>query len=280
MLLAIDTSTSYASLALLEGAQPVAGYGWHVGQNHSVEIFTELERLLDQTGAHDQITAVAVATGPGSFNGTRVAVTVAKTLAFVWQVPLVGVTTLDGIAQAHVAGLARGMPLVEQGASLLAVLEAGRDELYICWYDLDARSIPAREAPLVFVRPRGAIAITTVDAITASAPPGEILVVGEISDKHRSELEARLGERLRVMLDHDDTRLHRAGGVGMLAHLRLAAGEHDDPLALEPTYVRRPHITTSTRHPVPGPAGSVDDRIHRPAGGIDDRHRRPAGGVD
>jgi len=252
MLLAIDTSTNHASLALLGDAQPTASYGWPVGQNHSVEIFTELERLLAQTGTRGRITALAVATGPGSFNGTRVAVTVAKTLAFVWQVPLVGVTTLDGMAQAALASPASAIVLAEPGGTLLAALEAGRDELYICWYDLKARSLQAPDAPPAFVAPRGAMQLATVDQIVAAAPMGRILACGNLTDMHRTALTEGWGARVQILSDPADLPLPRAVGVGWLAQARLLAGEKDDPLALEPTYVRRPHITTSTRHPVPG----------------------------
>src|SRR6185437_5229381 len=138
MLLAIDTSTSLASLALLDGFTVHASHQWNVGQRHSVEIFNALDQLLNPLGEDtvSDISAIAVATGPGSFNGTRVAVTVAKTLAFVWQVPLVGVPTLHGIAQAYVnsrdavadGGVLNGTLLMAQHASVLALLEAGRDE--------------------------------------------------------------------------------------------------------------------------------------------------------
>jgi tRNA threonylcarbamoyladenosine biosynthesis protein TsaB len=262
MLLAIDTSTSLASLALLDGFTVHASHQWNVGQRHSVEIFNALDQLLNPLGEDtvSDISAIAVATGPGSFNGTRVAVTVAKTLAFVWQVPLVGVPTLHGIAQAYVnsrdavadGGVLNGTLLMAQHTSVLALLEAGRDELYTCWYDLDARSIPDIAEPLVFVRPRGDIAIAKVDDIVTSAPSGEIVAVGEISDTHYDALHAELGERVQIVSSAHVASGMRGEGIGLLAQARLQTGESDDPLALEPTYVRRPNITTSTRHPVPG----------------------------
>lgn len=254
MLLAIDTSTSYASLALLEGFRLERCHAWLVGQRHSVEIFAEMDALLTNGHAHapQPIQAVAVATGPGSFNGTRVAVTVAKTLAFVWQVPLIGVPTLHGIAQAYAASPDDGLALIERGVSIVALLEAGRDELYSCWYDLDVRSVPERASPVVFVRPRGTITLAKVDEIVASAPAGVIALAGEMSDAHRNALHAGFGAQLLASSTARVASDMRAEGIGLLAQARLLAGEKDDPLALEPTYVRRPNISTSTRHPVPG----------------------------
>ncbi len=249
MLLAIDTSTSWASLALFDASGVLARRAWQIGQMHSVEILGAIDALLSGSGAaRGDIRAVAVATGPGSFNGTRVAVTAAKTLAFVWSVPLVGVTTLDAIAQA--GGASAGVTI--------GVLEAGRGELYAAvfdhvtlagqgWYDVIVpRHVAAR---------RGDIAVLAPDALIALArgvtPVGPVLIVGEMSDEHRMALVTALGERVRLAepLSPPD----RAVGLGEIALARLAAGESDDPLALEPAYVRHPNITTSARHPLVAP---------------------------
>jgi tRNA threonylcarbamoyladenosine biosynthesis protein TsaB len=256
---AIDTSTEWAGLALLAEAGVVAQHTWHAGQNHSVEIFTELDRLLATSGARDQITALGVATGPGSFNGTRVAVTVAKTLAFVWHLPLVGIPTLDGIAQAAAMQVESDPP-----DTMLALMEAGRDELYTCWYDLidpvqSERPMADQVAQTRSIQPRGAIMIMPVADIITSAPAGTILAAGVLTQAHQEALAAGLGARLRLRRDPDDLPA-RVVGIGQRALARLAAGERDDVLALEPTYVRRPTITTSTRHPAPLP-GSSDSAL-------------------
>ena len=248
MLLAIDTSTSWASLALLDATgTPRAVRSWAVGQQHSVQIFGGIEQVLaDGAAQRNDVTAVAVATGPGSFNGLRVAVTVAKTLAFVWGVPLVGVATLDALAQVqnHAHGASR---------TIFAALEAGRDELYIGWYNLknDAR----------IVERSGAISIAT--ATERSALGGmlqsdrPVLVTGELTPTHVQEL-ARIfgiatdapgpGAAFADPLAAPD----RAVGVGEIALAQLARGDVADLLALEPMYVRRPNITVSTRHVIPG----------------------------
>src|SRR5207248_6674779 len=103
-------------------------YTWLVGNNHSVELLDRIQRLMaecDLTMQH--LDAIAVATGPGSFNGVRVALATAKTLAFALKKPLIGISTLDAIAaqQQHWRG------------PLCAVLEAGRSELYAACYMFD-----------------------------------------------------------------------------------------------------------------------------------------------
>ncbi len=100
LLLALDTSTRQASLALCTGDELLGEYTWHVGNNHSVELLERLQRLAAECHRTMQdIEAVAVATGPGSFNGVRVALSAAKTLAFALQKPLVGVSICPAAAQ-------------------------------------------------------------------------------------------------------------------------------------------------------------------------------------
>src|SRR5438094_3331461 len=95
LLLALDTSTRQASLAICTEDLLLGEYTWHVGNNHSVELLERIQRLLAECGkTMPDIDGVAVATGPGSFNGLRVAVSVAKAFAFALKKPLVGVSTL------------------------------------------------------------------------------------------------------------------------------------------------------------------------------------------
>lgn len=99
LLLALDTSTRQASLALCAEDTVLGEYTWQVGNNHSIELLERIQRLMAECRtAIAEIDGVAVATGPGSFNGLRVAVATAKTLAFALQKPIVGISTLDVIA--------------------------------------------------------------------------------------------------------------------------------------------------------------------------------------
>src|SRR2546426_1327640 len=125
LLLALDTSTSQASIALASEDELVGEYTWRVGNNHSVELLQRTQRLFAECGKTMQsIDAVAVATGPGSFNGLRVALATAKALAFALKKPLVGVSTLEIIAAQQ--GQWRG--------PICSILEAGRSEVYAACY--------------------------------------------------------------------------------------------------------------------------------------------------
>jgi tRNA threonylcarbamoyladenosine biosynthesis protein TsaB len=248
MLLALDTSTHHASLALTEGGTLRAELTWMVGNNHSVELLRRLEWLLQEQKAEmPQLQAVAAAIGPGSFTGVRVAVTVAKTLAFSLKVPLIGVCTLDLIAYSQATA---GLPVC-------ALLDAGRGEVYAGHYQASMLDQAAGSQPHA-----GAMAATTqAGAGLAWQRQGEYQVLtpeelaeqihqptlfcGEIAANVQQTLAERLGVLALFVPGLASTR--RAGLLAELAAQRLERGEHDDPLTLEPLYLRRPAITMSAR---------------------------------
>jgi len=97
MLLAIDTSTRQAGIALYDDDKGLlAEYNWHSANRHTEELLPATAQMLERAGvtARD-LTAVGVAIGPGSFTGLRVGLAAAKGLALAQDLKLVGVSTLD-----------------------------------------------------------------------------------------------------------------------------------------------------------------------------------------
>jgi len=303
MLLAIDTSTNLASVALVDatagadGAVAIGAAGdasgptnmaqsssarllaeltWDVGTRHSVELLERIAWLLASRGATmAQLTALAVATGPGSFNGARVALTTAKSLAFALSLPVVALSTLDVIAWG--AG-----PVGPRWA----LLDAGRGEVYAARYDAppDATDVAALAAwgPIVFadgdaaetdigggrdggsnvgddgaasaaaaryhlLTPLRLAALVAREADAAGATP---LLCGEWRATTQAALAAALAAQ-GVAARYDATP-RRAWGLATLAVARLATqtdiiDDSENLAALEPLYLRRPAITTSAK---------------------------------
>lgn len=238
MLLAIDTSTNYASLALTDGDVLLAELNWRVGQRHGAETLERARWLLRGQGvAMSQLDGIAVALGPGSFNGVRVAVATAKTLAFALNAPLYGVPTLDVIAW--------GARL--SADPIWALLDAGRGEVFAACYSADRAS--------AIWTPR----LITTDDESAASPyllitpqalaeriSGPVVFTGEWRDATHDALSQTLGDRARFT-----TRLETRRGAWLaeLGAQRAQRGAADDPRALEPLYLRRPNITSSARMP-------------------------------
>ncbi|MEK3882348.1 tRNA (adenosine(37)-N6)-threonylcarbamoyltransferase complex dimerization subunit type 1 TsaB [Paenibacillus sp. PL2-23] len=97
--LALDTSTAAMSAAVLRGGEVLAEIESIAERNHSVHVITHVQAMLKQASVgRDELDAIVVGSGPGSYTGMRIAVTAAKTLAWVWEKPLVGISSLEAIA--------------------------------------------------------------------------------------------------------------------------------------------------------------------------------------
>lgn len=248
-LLALDTSTRYSSIALCSEDELYSEYTWSSANNHSVELLEYTQRLLtDCQMTLQQLDAITVAIGPGSFNGVRVALAVAKTLAFALQKSLIGVSTLDIIAvqQQHTR------------RPVCAVLEAGRSELYAACYIFDE---PAkadgggvyqmrRLGDYMLCSPQRLVAYLQEQEKDWLMEAGEegylpFLFCGEISMASRQALSSCLQKPCLFVGKLEAPR--RASALASLALQRLRDDQRDDSLMLEPLYLRRPSITKSTR---------------------------------
>ena len=139
MLLAIDTSTKQAGIALYDGARGlVAEYNWHSANRHTEELMPAVAQMLAQAGVTPgALRAVAVALGPGSFTGLRVGLAAAKGLALAHGLTLLGIPTLDVVAYPHQA----------QPVPVIAVLQAGRGRVYWAPYAHGPSGWAARSQP-------------------------------------------------------------------------------------------------------------------------------------
>src|SRR5574342_1124584 len=99
-ILAIDTSNYALGVALLEENQVLGEYMTNLKKNHSVRIMPAIQTLMqDCDRVPADLTKVVVAKGPGSYTGVRIGVTIAKTLAWTLKKDLVGISSLEVLAQ-------------------------------------------------------------------------------------------------------------------------------------------------------------------------------------
>ena len=100
MILAFETSAKAASVALLEKGKLLGESFQNTGLTHSQTLMSMAEDLLRACGkTPQQVTAVAVAAGPGSFTGVRIGVAAAKGFAWGAELPCYGVSTLEAMAR-------------------------------------------------------------------------------------------------------------------------------------------------------------------------------------
>jgi len=212
LLLAIDTSTAQAGLALYDGSL-LAELTWPAGRHGSRTVLVEVDRLLALAGrGAADLTAVAVALGPGSFSALRVGMSLAKGLAFATGCALVGIPTLDVVSYLH----------RHAGQLVWAVLDAGRGRVVAAPYMARGSDWEAAGPP--FHGPVGRL----VERIA-----GPALVGGEVPP---AMIDA-LRDRPDVVVLTPAALLRRPGALAELGWARLLAGAADDPVTLEPLYL-------------------------------------------
>jgi tRNA threonylcarbamoyladenosine biosynthesis protein TsaB len=210
-ILAIDTTTEFGSLALVEDERVVEEVLLHAADGFGHVLWGHLEGLLARHAwATAQVDCFAAAAGPGSFTGVRVGLAAVKGLAEAHAKPVVAVSNLAAIASFGTAPLRA------------VVVDARRGEIYGAVYD----------AALELVVPE---VVTRFPEWLASLPGGDLEFVSTDFTPFRAALS---GTRFASLPERQAPRA-LAGAIGRIAAARLAAGLAQDPAAVDANYVRR-----------------------------------------
>lgn len=211
LLLAVDTSTQVASVALYDGVSVRAEMTWESPRRHTVEL---APRVVDMLKANaPALGGLAVTLGPGSFTGLRIGLALVKGLALARSIPVVGVPTLD---------VAVG-PVRQRRGTLYATLQAGRRRICLAPYRWRRGGW----------RRSGELKISTWTKLADEAEDGAIFC-GEIDAPGLEALNKRAAKTLIIA---PAQRLRRAGYLAALGWERLERGEQDDLAALQPIYL-------------------------------------------
>jgi tRNA threonylcarbamoyl adenosine modification protein YeaZ len=220
MELAIDTSSSTAGVALSHKGEILASLTWQTARNHTIELLPNLVYLLQQAKVElDSTGAIIVAKGPGSFNGLRVGISTAKGLASALNIPLLGVSTLE----------AEAYSFAFTGLPLRPIQKAGREEIATALYRQKDDEWQCLEAEN----------LTTVKTLCRRIIQ-KTLFCGEIPAAMISEIQQNLGRRAIISQSNSTS---RASSLAILGWRKWSRGEQDDPVTLQPLYLRPPHIT-------------------------------------
>ena len=218
LILAFETSAKAASAALLEDGRLLGESHQNTGLTHSQTLLVMAENLLAQCGKTvAQVTAVAVAAGPGSFTGVRIGVAAAKGFAWGRELPCYGVSTLEAMA----------LSLGAWQGYVCPCMDARRSQVYNALFSV-------KHGTLERLREDRAIALSEL-AEELKALDGPIFLVGDGSTLAYRTLS---GEIPNLVLPPEHRMHQRADGVALLAARKIAAGESGDANALTPNYLR------------------------------------------
>lgn len=229
LVLALDTTTSSGSCALVRDGRVVREQVNDAPNAHAEHLPADLMSLLEHAGVSlADIAIFAVAIGPGSFTGLRIGIATMQGLAFAEGKPLVGISGFDALARMAHESLSRRRPEAEAGRDsqpkvgrVATWVDAWRGEVFAALYE-DGREI---EAPVVG-RPE-----VLLEALRARPT----LFIGDGAREHADTIrrtmgrDAQLGEPLAPSL---------AGTIGILAAETPVTANHS-PHAIRPLYIRR-----------------------------------------
>jgi tRNA threonylcarbamoyladenosine biosynthesis protein TsaB len=211
LILAVDTTHEFGSLALLDGTEVVEEVLLHSPEGFGQVLFMRMAELLDRRGRKIQeMDCFAAASGPGSFTGVRIGLACVKGLAEAAGRPVAAVSNLEALA------------LFGTGPLRAVVMDARRGEVYGAVYNQRGEAIlPETVMPFT--------------AWLRSLPEGDIEFVSMDFSPFAAALAGTRFERAGLATAPRAL----AGAVGRIACLRLRAGLAGDPAAIDANYVRR-----------------------------------------
>lgn len=218
MLLAFETSAKAAGVALMNGETLLGESYQNTGLTHSQTLLSMAEDLLKTCGkTPNDVTAVAVAAGPGSFTGVRIGVAAAKGFAWAKELPLYGVSTLEAMARG--LGVFNGL--------VLPTMDARRNQTYTALFRFSEGTL-SRELEDM------AISYEELEKLIKNYEE-PIFLVGDGSVLCYNTLKSAVP---CLVLPPEHKMHQRAVGVALAATAQMDEGKIGDGANLTPNYLR------------------------------------------
>jgi len=219
LVLGIEAATPVAAVAVVTEEKILAERMVNNRRTHSVNLLPMIKDTLADAGINkDQLTGIAVSSGPGSFTGLRIGMSTARTLAQVLQLPLVGVPTLDALAY----------PLSGHIGLVCPILNARKNEVYAALY----HSASGRQECLV-----PAMAANIQDLVKLLGSYREqVTFIGDALAEYADILKEQMGDL--ACLAPTCVSYPRGAAVAELGLRLLQKGTASDFMTLLPYYAR------------------------------------------
>ncbi len=225
LILAIDSATPVAGIALLDGDRLLREEFGNYKKTHSQTLMPMIDRVLKECDCKtSDLAAIAVSAGPGSFTGLRIGMATAKGLCLASGKALIALASLDALAYN-----------VQYSQALVCpVLDARKQEVYTCFYDVSA-GLPRRLAEMSACSP--AEFIDKAHCVAEENGREKILLLGDAYHPYEEFWQKELGERLLIAAPQH--MYSRAASLASLAYSELKAGAGgEDLFTLRPHYIR------------------------------------------
>ncbi len=229
-ILAVDTSATPVSCAILQNEQLLASYYAHTKSTHSQTLMPMIKHALGINGlSMKDIDALAVCNGPGSFTGVRIGVSAVKGLAFAEEKPCIEVSTLAAMAECF-----RGLPM---DAVICCAMDARCQQVYTALFSIDTCGVLQRLSDDE--------AISLKELKSRLEPLNKPIVL--VGDGAQVCYASFSNDVLNVSVSPIASRYQSAANVAAAAMLKLRDGEVLSNEMLLPSYLRLPQAERELR---------------------------------
>ena len=223
-ILGIDSSGLVASAAIADEKNIIAEFTVNNKQTHSQTLLPMIEKVVDMSGIElEQIDAIAIAAGPGSFTGLRIGSATAKGLGLALEKPLIHIPTLEGLAY-NLCGIAD---------VVCPIMDARRGQVYAGIYEFDGQKLHILEDQM-------AVPIEELgEKLKKYLKEGRrVTFLGDGVPVHKTKIkeEILLGEA--VTFAPANMNRQRAASVGTLGMQYYKEGKIETAMEHEPDYLR------------------------------------------
>ncbi len=218
LILAFETSAKAASVALADGNKLLGESYQNTGLTHSQTLLPMAQDLLKSCGyTPQQVEAVAVAAGPGSFTGIRIGVAAAKGFAWGAELPCCGVSTLEAMA----------LNLGAYDGLVVPVMDARRSQIYTATFSAEGGKLTRQCEDRAI----------SLEELAEELKNSEktVFLVGDGSNLCYNTLKDAVP---KLVLPPEHHLHQRAAGVALAAAKKLASGEAAGGAQLNPNYLR------------------------------------------
>ena len=222
LILSIETGTDICSVAIANDGELMALRESDEGRDHAKKVALFVDELLKETGVQpDDLDAIAVGKGPGSYTGLRIGVSFAKGMCYALDIPLIAIGSLDALTEVAREDFDAGILDLEDdqwiSSHLVPMVDARRMEVYTQIFNTSGESLTEVSAEVV-----------DADSFRQWREQGSIVLFGNGAKKCAEVLEGALYVSVSPS----------ARGLVRLAEEAFNASKFEDIAYFEPFYLK------------------------------------------
>lgn len=218
VILGIDTCSNVGSVALMDENKLIGEFNVNTSRTHSQKLMIIIKNMMDACDMKiDDIDAVAVSIGPGSFTGLRIGLATARAICHAKDKKLIGINSLDSLAQNQ----------FHYNGYVMSLMDAQRKNLYGALYSFEGGEISQTVETKIYSLDEAKDLIASMDKKVALVGEGAHMYADEFSEIENAEISSKTHV------------ISKASSLCEIAVERYREGKFDDYYSLVPFYIRK-----------------------------------------